>query len=332
MEHSSISSGQPELKTVGEVPEFGRKVCLICGNCGKQGKYAVGRVLIDPDWFHKPKSDDLPFDEAVSYSAIFFCKHCGADGPWKVPLMTRLALLASIAIPGDRHVHLGLLQMFDGTFMRTDAASEAYLKQKLQEQPENAFIWGRLGNFYGHAGLMDRSRAAYEKAVELDPHEAESQYNLGNLRRNEGDLEGAAKCFEAAIRHIPNAPRAKNTPPNFKPQFVRACLENLFQLHHETGGEVPFPPKFDLPQKAEGKGQDAFGLLDFDFPSEEGYEILTSIYLTGKVPERVRKRAAKDASRSEIEGGTVRSGKPPGRNDPCPCGSGKKYKRCCWSK
>ena len=22
----------------------------------------------------------------------------------------------------------------------------------------------------------------------------------------------------------------------------------------------------------------------------------------------------------------------PGRNDPCPCGSGRKYKRCCWGK
>ncbi|MFM9329116.1 SEC-C metal-binding domain-containing protein [Paenibacillus mesotrionivorans] len=21
-----------------------------------------------------------------------------------------------------------------------------------------------------------------------------------------------------------------------------------------------------------------------------------------------------------------------GRNDPCPCGSGKKYKQCCWQK
>jgi len=24
--------------------------------------------------------------------------------------------------------------------------------------------------------------------------------------------------------------------------------------------------------------------------------------------------------------------RPVGRNDPCPCGSGKKYKRCCWRK
>lgn len=22
----------------------------------------------------------------------------------------------------------------------------------------------------------------------------------------------------------------------------------------------------------------------------------------------------------------------PGRNDPCPCGSGKKYKQCCWGQ
>ena len=25
----------------------------------------------------------------------------------------------------------------------------------------------------------------------------------------------------------------------------------------------------------------------------------------------------------------ARSGSAPGRNDPCPCGSGKKYKKCC---
>ncbi len=32
----------------------------------------------------------------------------------------------------------------------------------------------------------------------------------------------------------------------------------------------------------------------------------------------------------ESEGATtVRKGKKVGRNDPCPCGSGKKYKKCC---
>ena len=36
----------------------------------------------------------------------------------------------------------------------------------------------------------------------------------------------------------------------------------------------------------------------------------------------------KDFKRSKI----VHKEKEPGRNDPCPCGSGKKYKKCCRDK
>lgn len=41
-------------------------------------------------------------------------------------------------------------------------------------------------------------------------------------------------------------------------------------------------------------------------------------------PER-RKELYKEQKRS----GTIRKEKKIGRNDPCPCGSGKKYKKCC---
>ena len=33
--------------------------------------------------------------------------------------------------------------------------------------------------------------------------------------------------------------------------------------------------------------------------------------------------------REQKQSGTIRKGKKIGRNDPCPCGSGKKYKMCC---
>lgn len=33
--------------------------------------------------------------------------------------------------------------------------------------------------------------------------------------------------------------------------------------------------------------------------------------------------------REQKASGTIRKGKKIGRNDPCPCGSGKKYKKCC---
>ena len=44
--------------------------------------------------------------------------------------------------------------------------------------------------------------------------------------------------------------------------------------------------------------------------------------------EDTRKRLYLEQKRS----GTVRIGKKVGRNDPCPCGSGKKYKKCCYLK
>ena len=43
------------------------------------------------------------------------------------------------------------------------------------------------------------------------------------------------------------------------------------------------------------------------------------------LPEDDRRRIYKDYKRSKI----VHVEKKPGRNDPCPCGSGKKYKKCC---
>src|SRR5262245_53498001 len=49
-------------------------------------------------------------------------------------------------------------------------------------------------------------------------------------------------------------------------------------------------------------------------------------------------RAAADPGRSLSQGlnsvhsGRTRSAMKVGRNDPCPCGSGKKYKKCCLAK
>ncbi len=44
--------------------------------------------------------------------------------------------------------------------------------------------------------------------------------------------------------------------------------------------------------------------------------------------EEERKRIKKEYSKS----GTVRKEAETGRNEPCPCGSGKKYKKCCMNK
>lgn len=58
---------------------------------------------------------------------------------------------------------------------------------------------------------------------------------------------------------------------------------------------------------------------DYLFGLEEWDNVLT--------PDE-RRTIYKDFKRSQI----VHVEKKPGRNDPCPCGSGKKYKKCCGNK
>lgn len=355
MSHSSAVNqyrSAPRSKPVGEFPQVRPKLKLVCGPCGCAGNYAVGRVLVDPELWADYRDGSVPFEDLLSFSGLFRCKHCGADGPWQIPPTTETMLIAALAMPtepGEFGVQFGVLQLSDGTRSRSGATSEAHLKQKIAEEPDNAFLWGRLGNFYQHAGVLDQARAAFEKSLELDPDEIESLHSLANYRMAEGDLTGAGAYYE---RVVELAPSATGGDHDLLVNMVRHSLEQLFDLHLETDGEVPFPPKLNLPSGLEENERKPNEIVDLqlDLNTDEGWEVLTSICLTGKVPERIRRREEKQLAETErfrsrgqdvelIENGhalddpvELRPLKKAGRNDPCPCGSGKKYKRCCWSK
>ena len=58
----------------------------------------------------------------------------------------------------------------------------------------------------------------------------------------------------------------------------------------------------------------------------------TKIIFTGKQLTPEERAAQKQKQKLQVQK-TVYNDKPKaGRNDPCPCGSGKKYKNCCWDK
>ncbi len=66
---------------------------------------------------------------------------------------------------------------------------------------------------------------------------------------------------------------------------------------------------------------------------EDTVKLLLTVRVAGEEDVK-REQAAKVTSESGASDGsekgrTVRKGKKIGRNDPCPCGSGKKYKKCC---
>ena len=108
--------------------------------------------------------------------------------------------------------------------------------------------------------------------------------------------------------------------------MVRDTLERWFELHDESV-HLNLPP-FDA--LAGGAGRVPPEVLhSLDLTTDEGMEILVSIYLDGKIPT-----AALAGKASQVFGirGPLSGARPAtgtGRNQPCPCGSGRKYKHCC---
>ena len=57
------------------------------------------------------------------------------------------------------------------------------------------------------------------------------------------------------------------------------------------------------------------------------------LYTLPQWDEILTKERQKELYRKQKNSGTVRNEEPKvGRNEPCPCGSGKKYKHCCGRK
>ena len=65
------------------------------------------------------------------------------------------------------------------------------------------------------------------------------------------------------------------------------------------------------------------------FPNDKRIEIIeqATAGLAGEFSSK--KTVRRPAQPQKPKGTTVTGTKKPGRNEPCPCGSGKKYKNCC---
>ena len=65
-------------------------------------------------------------------------------------------------------------------------------------------------------------------------------------------------------------------------------------------------------------------------PEQRTYQVV----VTGKelTPEEKAKKEAEKKKKTFVQKTVVNESPKVGRNDPCPCGSGKKYKNCCWGK
>ena len=90
-----------------------------------------------------------------------------------------------------------------------DAAAVVAFERAAQANPSASTLY-RLGTLLAKSGEAGRARAAFERALAMQPDLAEASNDLGALLAQGGDLEAAIERFRAALASTPDYPDALN--------------------------------------------------------------------------------------------------------------------------
>jgi tetratricopeptide (TPR) repeat protein len=137
------------------------------------------------------------------------------DDPAVVDRQLRVALAAKDWTRAEKYVARDAALNKDGTegklargrmaFAKGDPAEAVTLiSEGLQKYPNNALGWTYLGEAYLAGKRLADARAAFTKALEIDPTNGFANRGLADLSLRDGDEKGALRHLEAATRALPD--------------------------------------------------------------------------------------------------------------------------------
>lgn len=312
---------------------------LRCTQCGRTYHYELKRVFVDPK-----------HTEQVTVSEIIECKGCGSLETYEVSPRSRMQITAELmrlmlktrfnpsaeplnpqdlyeqsrVIPQQITVEAG------GRRFKTLSEGYWYVRQQLDQDPDNGDLNRRLGLILKNGSRPDLAMPYLVRAVSLTPQDAEAHYHLMELLVQQDRGEDAIPHAETLLRLC----REGHVDEDLNAGMFGHMLHQLAHIEEQTGRRF----KVYQPRDAQAV------IPDFDLEDPDDYERAYRLFRTGEMPGRTGRRSW----RSAWLGGATSTVAPPqvmeddllempvrtrhlkvGRNEPCPCGSGKKYKRCC---
>ena len=318
-----------------------------CDACGRDQTVDGGTASVHPD---RPHCEREGWD-GVMFGRVIRCRHCGAEDRYALTTRGRLRIMAETmrttaakakgADPSDvSRVRIGVPTVNGNVPIRRVSEALAYWRERIATKPGDASAWVRLGNVL-KGGDEAGAIAAYERAAALD----ENLDALGQWFDLASD--GGAKVPDRALtrRTVAALPRG-NDDPDFRgavalgvaqvleAEVARGASLGLRARWVERGGRASDAAvgEVDLRRVRNWDRLGAFlgapttvetQLIDGDACAPDtGLERL----LASTAPLAPRRGLAVGGSAPAVP---VRAGPKVGRNDPCPCGSGKKFKKCC---
>jgi cytochrome c-type biogenesis protein CcmH/NrfG len=80
----------------------------------------------------------------------------------------------------------------------------AALRDLLQKEPNNLQALVRMGDMFFDAGMFDKSKEYYQRALTLNPGDIKVETDLGTALRNTGQPQEALKLFERTVAKDPS--------------------------------------------------------------------------------------------------------------------------------
>ena len=227
--------------------ERGPRLSLTCKSCGHEGWYHVGLIAVDRE---KVEAAEWRYDDLraspFGFIRYFRCESCDAAGPWSISGKSQVKLqmfsLAGI-LSGDRRKAVVMkMALFDGTEISTSAEGVDLLRRRIEADPDNPFLYDRLGNLFRTGGRVDLALDSFQEALRLDQDFILSLHSAGALLLARGNLEEAAKHlhrFIVSIRDERNTGRVST--PELR-ALTRDVLENLLAIHSRSREVIPVFP------------------------------------------------------------------------------------------
>jgi len=75
----------------------------------------------------------------------------------------------------------------------------SYLKQAIDTYPKNAHAHTLLGNCQDCLDNVKHAIESYDKALQIDPDDAETWFNKGMSLKKTGQINEATQCFEKCM-------------------------------------------------------------------------------------------------------------------------------------
>jgi tetratricopeptide (TPR) repeat protein len=214
---------------------------------------------------------------------------------------------------------------------KVKSVSEAYhlLKGEIEKHPQEAELQKRMGNVLRNGGRPDLALPYYLEAVHLDPNDTESNHCIADILIDREQYKEAIPYLE---RLVPLCREAK-IDEGLRRDIFSALLHQVYIIQKKTGHKIELFQLAKTEDLSEAKEPITVDIRSLALSDSKDFEFLYYVFRHGRVPKAgVKADATIEAtpSRELMHGAPItRRPKKIGRNDPCPCGSGKKYKNCC---